>query len=249
MYKLGLIGNPVSHSFSKEYFDSKFRKEDINHFSYSLYKIKDIKEVNQLITNENLIGLNVTRPHKTNIIEYLDKIDEKAKIINSVNTIFIHPKTKKKFGFNTDIIGFSKTINNIKTTKTRALILGSGSVSKTISYCLNKKGINHFIVSRNPRNNMISYLQTKNKINTCELIINTTPLGQHPDHDQSPNIAYNLISKNHCCIDLTYNPSKTLFLKKCEEKGAKIINGKLMLVTQAESSWQIWQKLINQYNV
>ena len=96
MYKLGLIGNPVSHSFSKKYFDAKFKEKDIDNFSYSLYKIKNLKEVARLIQNENLIGLNITRPHKTNIIKYLDEIDEKAKITNAVNTIFIHPKTKKK---------------------------------------------------------------------------------------------------------------------------------------------------------
>lgn len=249
MYKLGLIGNPVNHSFSKEYFDAKFKKEAINNFSYSLYNIKDVKETPKLIRNDNLIGLNVTRPHKTNIIEYLDKIDEKSKITNSVNTIFIHPTTKKKIGFNTDITGFNAIINNLKDSSINGLVLGSGSVSKTISHCLNKKKIKHFVVSRNPRNNMIGYPDIKNMINTCQLIINTTPLGQYPNNNKFPSIPYNLISNKHYCIDLIYNPLKTLFLKKCEEQGAKIINGKIMLITQAEASWKIWQKLIKQYNV
>jgi shikimate dehydrogenase len=249
MYKLGLIGNPVSHSFSKEYFDAKFKKEDISNFSYSLHRIKDLKDFPKLIKDENLIGLNITRPHKTNVIEYLDEIDEKAKITNSVNTVFIHPKTKKKVGFNTDIMGFSQTIKDINTPNIKGLILGSGSVAKTISYCLNKKQINHLIVSRNPRNHMIGYRDIKNIIDKHQLIINTTPLGQYPKNDQHPNIEYDLISKNHYCIDLIYNPSKTLFLKKSEEKGAKIRNGKKMLFTQAEASWRIWQNLIKKHNV
>ena len=99
MYKLGLIGNPISHSFSKEYFNAKFKNKSINNFSYSLYKIKNIRKLDELIIRDNLIGLNVTRPHKTDIIQHLDQLDNQAKITNSVNTVFIHPKTKKKIGF------------------------------------------------------------------------------------------------------------------------------------------------------
>jgi shikimate dehydrogenase len=249
MYKLGLIGDPLSHSFSKEYFDTKFKKENIKNFSYLLYNIKNIKELPRLIKSEHVIGLNVTRPHKTNIIEYLDTIDNKAKLTNSVNTVFIHPNTKEKTGFNTDIIGFNTIIKNIKNIEKKALVLGSGSVSQTISYCLNKKKIKHVIVSRHPKDNMIDYQEIKNIISKCQLIINTTPLGQHPNHNQCPNIPYHLVSNKHYCIDLTYNPSKSLFLKKCEEKGANIKNGKMMLIKQAEAAWDIWRKLIKQHNV
>ena len=98
MYKIGLIGYPISHSFSKKYFDSKFKKQKIQNFSYSLYPINNIRILDKLISQNKVIGLNVTRPYKTAVIEYLDELGEIAKKTNSVNTVFINPKTKKKYG-------------------------------------------------------------------------------------------------------------------------------------------------------
>ena len=246
MYKLGLIGTPLTHSFSKKYFDIKFKNEKINHFSYDLYPINNLIEINNLIYTNNLTGLNVTRPFKTEIIRYLDKIDSLSKETQSVNTIYINLKTKKKIGFNTDIQGFNHTLDNINLQKkTHALILGSGSVSQTISYCLRKKNMTHIIISRTPQANMMSYDELPNIIKKCHLIINTTPLGQYPNINVSPHIPYNLISNNHYCIDLTYNPIKTMFLKQCEKNGANIINGEDMLISQAEAAWKIWINCIN----
>ena len=137
MYKLGLIGYPISHSFSKKYFDLKFKNEKTNNFSYSLCEINTLKHLDKLIFENSLIGLNVTRPYKKDIIKYLNRLDELAEESQSVNTVFIHPKTKNKFGFNTDIIGFEKLLNDFNLKRnTKALILGSGGASNTVSYFL-----------------------------------------------------------------------------------------------------------------
>ena len=244
MYKLGLIGTPISHSFSKKYFDTKFKKENINNFTYSLYDIKKIQNVN-LIIKQGILGLNVTQPYKKDVIQYLDELDGSAKYTKSVNTIFISPINKKKYGFNTDCIGFENLLSQLViNNNTHALILGSGGVSRTVSFILQKININHKIVSRNPQKKEISYQELLEYISKSLLIVNTTPLGQYPNNYSFPNIPYKLITPNHQCIDLIYNPKKTIFLKNCESKGAHIINGEKMFITQAEASWAIWNKML-----
>jgi len=250
MYKLGLIGSPLSHSYSKQYFDSKFKQTNQDKFRYALYELKNIQDINNLINHEKLIGFNVTRPYKQSIIDYLNSIDEAASITNAVNTVFINPKTKIKFGFNTDIIGFQNTMKKIKIyNDKKALILGSGSVSRTIEYVLKKNEFVYKIVSRSPKKNMLGYQELKKYIQDYKLLINTTPLGQYPYINFSPDIPYQLLSSEHYCIDLIYNPKKTIFLKKAERQNSKTINGLDMLISQAEAAWEIWIKMIEVHNV
>ena len=176
MYKLGLIGTPLTHSFSKKYFDSKFKKEKIDLFSYDLFQLSSLHEIHKLF-NKNIIGLNVTQPYKTKILNFLDELDTISLNTNSVNTIFINPKTNKKIGYNTDLIGFEKLLDDFDfNSETKALILGSGGSSNTISYYLNSKNIQYKIVSRTPKKNMINYTDVKKYIDEFQLIINTTPL-------------------------------------------------------------------------
>ena len=246
MYKLGLIGNPLSHSFSKKYFDNKFKHEKIDNFRYDLYDFKKIDK----IWNYSLIGLNVTLPYKKKIIKHLDKLDTISQKIQSVNTICINPLTKEKIGYNTDVIGFEKLLLNFNLKSNKiALILGSGGVSKTVAYILEKHKIKYNIASRNPNNQMITYNVIPNIIKEHQLIINTTPLGQFPNTNEYPQIPYHLITNKHHCIDLIYNPSQTMFMKKCKEKGAKTIGGSDMFNLQAEESWKIWQKFIYKNHV
>ncbi len=243
MYNLGLIGENLSHSFSKAYFDKKFQNNKIKNFSYSLLPLNNIKLIDELIKNKKLIGFNVTSPYKEIIIQYIDKLGPIATITKSVNTVFINSKNEK-IGFNTDFIGFQSILDNLNINNPKALILGSGGVSKTISYSLKLKQIKYCIVSRKPRINMKKYSEINNMMDDCKLIINTTPLGQYPNINNAPKIPYNLITNKHCCIDLIYNPEKTLFLKKAEAQGAQVINGKQMLIKQAEKAWEIWNHLI-----
>lgn len=243
MKLFGLIGHPLTHSFSKQYFENKFEKENIVDCSYNLYDIKNISLYKNVFETPNLIGLNVTIPYKESIIDLLDELDEVAKNIGAVNTIKFNSNTKKTKGYNTDYFGFKNSLKPfLENIHERALILGTGGASKAVAYVLKELNINCLFVSRTPeKGNEIGY----NDINEYvikhhQIIINTTPLGTYPNINDSPNIPYELLTANHLLYDLVYNPEETMFLRKGKEKGAKIINGLQMLKLQAEKSWEIW---------
>ena len=243
MKLFGLIGHPLTHSFSKQYFENKFEKENIVDCSYNLYDIKNISLYKNVFETPNLIGLNVTIPYKESIIDLLDELDEVAKNIGAVNTIKFNSNTKKTKGYNTDYFGFKNSLKPfLENIHERALILGTGGASKAVAYVLKELNINCLFVSRTPeKGNEIGY----NDINEYvikhhQIIINTTPLGTYPNINDFPNIPYELLTANHLLYDLVYNPEETMFLRKGKEKGAKIINGLQMLKLQAEKSWEIW---------
>ncbi len=244
MKQLGLIGHPLSHSFSKKYFEDKFSNENISGYLYDLYDIENIKDLQQVIDNhQKLIGLNVTIPYKESVINLLDEIDETAKQIGAVNTIKINPITKSLKGYNTDYFGFKQSLKPfLKNNHERALILGTGGASKAIEHVLKGLGIDYLFVSRNPKNkNEITYSEVNEYvIKFHQIIINTTPLGMFPNINQSPIIPYELLTPTHLLYDLIYNPTETLFLKKGREKNCLTINGLEMLKLQAEKSWEIW---------
>ena len=235
----GLIGKNIDYSFSVKYFGQKFNDEKIIDSEYVNFDLREIEDFNNLeILKIN--GLNVTIPYKEKIITYLDQVDKAASIIGAVNTIA--KKDNKLIGYNTDYIGFIKSFKNNLNFK-NALILGTGGASKAIQYALNIKNINFDIGSRKNNKKYISYDLINEKIKDYDLIINTTPLGTFPDVSKKPKINYNLINENHFCYDLIYNPEKTSFLKECEKKGARIMNGLEMLKSQAEESWIIWNSV------
>jgi shikimate dehydrogenase len=235
----GLIGKNIDYSFSVKYFGQKFNDEKIIDSEYVNFDLREIEDFNNLeILKIN--GLNVTIPYKEKIITYLDEVDKAARIIGAVNTIA--KKDNKLIGYNTDYIGFIESFKNNLNFK-NALILGTGGASKAIQYALNIKNINFDIASRKNNKKYISYDLINEKIKDYDLIINTTPLGTFPDVSKKPKINYNLINENHFCYDLIYNPEKTSFLKECEKKGARIMNGLEMLKSQAEESWIIWNSV------
>jgi shikimate dehydrogenase len=235
----GLIGKNIDYSFSVKYFGQKFNDEKIIDSEYVNFDLREIEDFNNLeILKIN--GLNVTIPYKEKIITYLDEVDKAARIIGAVNTIA--KKDNKLIGYNTDYIGFIESFKN-NLNFTNALILGTGGASKAIQYALNIKNINFDIASRKNNKKYISYDLINEKIKDYDLIINTTPLGTFPDVSKKPKINYNLINENHFCYDLIYNPEKTSFLKECEKKGARIMNGLEMLKSQAEESWIIWNSV------
>ena len=235
----GLIGKNIDYSFSVKYFSQKFNDEKIIDSEYVNFDLREIEDFNNLeILKIN--GLNVTIPYKEKIITYLDEVDKAASIIGAVNTIA--KKDNKLIGYNTDYIGFIESFKNNLNFK-NALILGTGGASKAIQYALNIKNINFDIGSRKNNKKYISYDLINKKIKDYDLIINTTPLGTFPDVSKKPKINYKLINENHFCYDLIYNPEKTSFLKECERKGARIMNGLEMLKSQAEESWIIWNSV------
>jgi len=240
----GLIGQTVSHSFSKSYFDEKFFREGLRDHHYELFPLNNIREIENLIQDtKGLTGLNVTLPYKEQVIAFLDEVDPAAEKIGAVNVIKF--KDGKRKGFNTDSDAFFETIEKWlpKGKKLKALILGTGGSSKAVQEALKKLNVDFKVVSREKGKSDLTYEDVKKKpkyITDNLLIINTTPLGMHPNTDTMPPINYELIGANHYVYDLIYNPARTLFLQKAEMRGATIKNGLEMLHVQAEKSWQIW---------
>lgn len=240
----GLIGQTVSHSFSKSYFDEKFFREGLRDHHYELFPLNNISEIESLIKDtKGLTGLNVTLPYKEQVIQYLDEVDPTAQKIGAVNVIKF--KDGKRKGFNTDSEAFYETIEKWlpKGKKMKALVLGTGGSSKAVQEALKKLNIDFKVVSREEGKADLTYEQIRKKpkvISDSLLIINTTPLGMHPNTEGIPPIDYELIGPQHYVYDLIYNPARTLFLQKAEMRGATIKNGLEMLHVQAEKSWQIW---------
>lgn len=240
----GLIGYPLTHSFSQNYFNQKFRNENID-AEYVNFEIPDIGDLMEVISeNPNLHGLNVTIPYKEQVIPYLDEIDEDAAQIGAVNVIkFIRNKNSVIFkGYNSDIIGFCDSIAPLLTpNRNKALILGTGGAAKAVYHGLKKLGVEPIYVSRNKQEGMLTYGELTNDIMAeYKVIVNTTPLGMYPRMDECPNIPYQCLTTEHLCYDLLYNPDVTLFMKRAEENGAEVKNGLEMLLLQAFAGWNIW---------
>ena len=238
--KYGLIGKNIDYSFSKNFFNEKFIKENIRGCTYENYDLSSMKELNSIIKDDSIKGFNVTIPYKKEIINFLHEIDPIAKKIGAINTLKISDKKKIK-GYNTDYLGFISSIKDLISNHSKALVLGTGGASKAIIYGLNSMGIESTIVSRKKTKGLITYEDLSEeiiKLNT--IIINCTPLGTFPKIKECPKIPYEFITMNHLCYDLIYNPIKTKFLNESEKKGATIINGKKMLENQANESWKIW---------
>jgi len=243
MALFGLLGKDIAYSFSKKYFTKKFTLEKVNH-QYENIDLDSIDDILDFLANniENLKGFNITIPYKESIFKYLDKIDSEAAQIGAVNCVKIIDKQFLK-GFNTDTYGFEKSITPLlEKQHTKALILGTGGASKAIAFTLEKLKIDYQFVSRNPKKNQLSYNDLDKKIiSDYTIIINSTPLGTKDKSEiLFPNIPYQFLTKNHLLYDLIYNPLKTIFLKKGEEKGTKTKNGLEMLELQADKSWGIW---------
>ncbi|WP_411274593.1 shikimate dehydrogenase family protein [Daejeonella sp.] len=257
MKKYGLIGYPLSHSFSKKYFSDKFAKEGHEDREYELYPLQNLSDLPELINNTHgLCGLNVTVPHKIGVMFYLDKIDPAAREIDAVNCIKIvnHQPVEAFFsgelssmkvrleGYNTDAFAFEESLKPLlKKQHQKALILGNGGAARAVAYVLNKLNISYRLVSRSAIGKQLSYKQlTTDVMKERLLIINTTPLGTAPTIEECPVIPYEMLTSGHLLYDLVYNPAETEFLKRGREKGASIKNGLEMLHLQAEKSWEIW---------
>jgi shikimate dehydrogenase len=242
MRLFGLIGYPLSHSFSEKYFNEKFEKEGLTDCRFENFPIPSIDGFPKLlIDNPELKGLAVTIPYKQLVLPYLDSVEHIPNGLNACNCIKI--QNGKLTGFNTDHIGFEKSLTPLlRSHHKSALILGNGGATEAVAYVLNKLGIEFDIVSRKLHNgSSLIYTDIDEQlVKENLLIINTTPLGMYPRIDEYPSIPYSAITDKHLLYDLVYNPEKTLFLQKGEERGAVIKNGYEMLVLQAEENWKVW---------
>jgi shikimate dehydrogenase len=242
MRLFGLIGYPLSHSFSKKYFTEKFEQAGLTDCRYELFPIATIHELPEiLIRHPELEGLNVTVPYKRQVLSFLHSSKNIPEGVDACNCI--HIKDGKLIGYNTDIIGFEKSfVSLLKRHHKKALVLGNGGSAAAVVFVLKKLEIEFLIVSRQLHDNsLLTYKEIDEQVmKDCNIIINTTPLGMFPNQNSCPTITYQFISDKHLFYDLVYNPATTLFLQKGKEHGAVIKNGEEMLILQAEESWKIW---------
>ena len=248
MDKYGLIGYPLKHSFSIVYFNEKFQSENIDaeYVNFEIPRIEDFMEV--IDENPNLCGLNVTIPYKEQVIPYLDELDKDTAKIGAVNVIKIirQPKGKVKLvGFNSDIIGFTQSIEPLlQPYHKKALILGTGGASKAIYHGLLNLGVKPTYVSRTKKSDAVLTYQelTPEIMEENTVIVNCTPVGMYPKVDFCPDIPYEQFTSKHLLYDLLYNPDETLFMKKGQARGATVKNGLEMLLLQAFAAWEIWHR-------
>jgi len=247
MRKFGLIGYPLSHSFSKKFFTQKFSAEGIEDCVYELYPIENITLLPDLISNDpGLEGLNVTIPYKLDVMPYLDEIDGAAREIGAVNCVSVNRETGslRLSGHNTDAYGFEASLLPLlEQHHTKALVFGDGGAAKAVKYVLKQQNIEFLSVTRKALPGAITYEEvTPGILGTYTVLINTTPLGMSPDLESYPLIPYEALSEKHLAYDLVYNPEETRFLKMARKQQAKIKNGLEMLYLQAERSWYIWNR-------
>lgn len=260
MRLFGLIGFPLSHSFSESYFTNKFAREGISDAVYKAFPITNINLLPDLVrSNPNLNGFNVTIPYKEAIIPLLDEVDTTAKAIGAVNTVIRQSRGAtessgtKWVGYNTDVYGFRQSIKPfLASHHERALILGTGGASKAVEYVLREIGVECVFVARSStfesapsesRTNrtVLKYSDlNEHVIAMCKLIVNCTPVGTFPNENESPDIPYEYLTHDHFLYDLVYNPAETEFIKQGKLKGAMVMNGLDMFKMQAEEAWRIW---------
>lgn len=235
--KLGLIGRNISYSFSKKYFQEKFQKLNLPEYSYDIIDLKEIDEVEKLFSDPEILGFNVTIPYKEQIIPFLDKLSDEAEKIGAVNCVLIENGIKT--GYNTDAIGFEKTLKiHKKPHQTNALILGDGGAAKAVQYVLDKNEISYKIISRKSEINFNNLdLET---VRNHSIIIQCTPVGTFPNVEECLKFPFEALTDNHLVIDLIYNPNYTQFIINSAKYGAKTANGFYMLEQQAEKAWEIW---------
>ncbi|MEI6857655.1 shikimate dehydrogenase [Psychrilyobacter sp.] len=245
--KYALIGDKLGHSYSPIIHNMIFEKFQIDG-EYSLLEVRcnNLAEVVKKLREEELSGINITIPYKTNILEYLDEISEEAKEIGAVNTVIY--RDGKLIGHNTDYYGFKMIISKLKleVKNKKNFICGAGGSARAVIKCLEDLGGENYLVTRDVEKakinfkdfkglNIISYKE-RESISEKNLIVNCTPCGMYP------NIECSILDveekkEYRAGIDLIYNPQKTRFLD-----GFKVgENGLLMLVGQAIKAEEIWQ--------
>lgn len=245
MRTFGLIGYPLSHSFSKKFFSDKFEKEGIVGCRYELLPIEKAESLLRLIDEDSsLCGINVTIPHKVAVMPFMDELDHAAADIGAVNCIAVKRENNAILlkGYNTDAYGFAESLKPLlEKHHQKALIFGNGGAAKAVKYVLKQLGISYLVVVRKQIENAIRYEDvTEAVLDEYKILINTTPLGMSPNLESYPPIPYQHLTIQHIAYDLVYNPEETVFLTKAKEQGAKIKNGLEMLYLQAERSWYIW---------
>jgi shikimate dehydrogenase len=243
--KYGLIGYPLSNNFSVNYYTNLFTQLQLQGYIYQNYPLLDLSTLKDLVRNEELCGFNVTIPHKQTVIDLLDDCSDDAKAIGAINCVKVNrlANTISLKGYNTDTYGFKMSLMPLlKPWHQQALVLGSGGASKAVQYVLSKLGMRCTVVSRNEIYGILYEQLDKATIRSHQLIIQTTPVGMHPQDTQVLPFPFQWITNKHLVVDLIYLPEQTVFLQQCANKGAITKNGLEMLHLQAKRSWEIWSQ-------
>ena len=246
MGKYGLIGKRLGHSFSKDYFEGKFRNEGLTDCSYELIELPGLEGLRDIVAVRGLAGFNVTIPYKEQILPLLDSIDSVALEVGAVNTVSVLRNEDGNLhlrGYNTDAPAFLETLEPLLRPHHReALILGTGGAAKAVAWALGQLGIAYRFVSRTPESHSgaVGYGDIRSLCPFPLVIVNATPVGMFPNCGSSPWPVPELLTREHLCYDLVYNPSPTLFLQQATEHGATVVDGLQMLHLQAEKAWEKW---------
>ena len=216
----GLIGKKLDHSFSQNFFNKKFSQENII-ANYDNYELDDISTVRDIFSKKHIQGMNVTIPYKNAVIDFLDNLDPISREINAVNTIlpkYNNGNLATLTGFNTDVYGFSQMIKPyLNFHHERALVLGTGGASSAVNYVLNSLNIkvNFISTKKSDLGNVYNWIDLNDyMIKHHLLVINTTPVGMHPNINEEFEFPFSKVTPKHLFIDLIYNPEETIFLKK-----------------------------------
>ena len=250
MKTYGLIGYPLSHSFSRQYFLEKFKKENIKDVEFKNFELEDIGGLGDLLlTEHSLQGFAITIPYKRSIVEFLNKESVEVKKTGACNCVRIW--NDKLYGYNTDVLGFEKSfVPHLRPWHKKALVLGTGGAAAAVEFVLEKIGLTYVKISRQGGASGLSYSDIDAALmEECYVVINCTPVGTVPDIEKSPAIPYHLLSPLHYCYDLVYNPAITKFLQLAHDRGSVIKNGYDMLAFQAEANWMIWNDLKGTHNI
>ena len=238
MNHMALIGKKLSHSFSKQYFDERFRAEGRTDCEYSLCEMPTVDHIRQWVVDRHVIGFNVTNPFKVDIMAHLDIVDPVASRIGAVNCVTV--EDGKLVGHNTDAAAFGNTLDIAS--GTRALILGTGGAAAAVAYALREKGIIFWHVSRTPQHHpgAMSYAEAAEVLADISLLVNATPVGTWPDSDRSPWPWPENFHHGMLVYDLVYNPSPTRLMRQAADHGARTTDGLAMLHRQASLSWEFY---------
>lgn len=246
MIQYGLIGFPLQHSKSPDWFNKRFSELSGPERSYRLFCLEDLNHFTRFVSEHPLLaGLNVTIPYKERILPYMTDLDSSAQATGAVNTITILSESGicNLRGYNTDWAGFYDTIPS-EMKGEHALILGSGGASRAIGFALQTAGIPFIIVSRSKTGQGYIGWDELNEevVGSHRFIINTTPLGMFPETNQAPPLPYHAVTPYHHLYDLIYNPEMTVFLQSGRNQHARTTNGLAMLQNQAARALEIFLK-------
>ena len=232
-FDYGCIGETLKHSFSKEIHNS------LSDYNYQLIEIPK-SEFEDFCISKEFKAINVTIPYKELIIPYLSKIDSTAERIGAVNTVV--NRDGKLFGYNTDFYGMKSLIEHAKVSikDKKVVILGTGGTSKTAFEVASSMGAKEILkVSREKKENAITYQELYCSHKNAEVIINTTPVGMYPNVFNTP-VDLSLFSNLQGVVDVVYNPLRTPFITAAKKKGIAAEGGLYMLVAQAVRASEIF---------